>query len=187
METRIRTIGLFSPPPGLTEITLAGIRIDVSYTSGSRGYADVGGDGKVSLSSAIQPDGSPVDLPFIDFVKIVTAVHDVHPLFGERSTETRVPKDLNMADPNQQLFGGWDMEKSQYYFTFMNYSGYDLTVEILEGGGIFELAKGTSANPTRVEKFSDKANIYFEYSGGNVNHTASGAVARFYDGDGNVQ
>ncbi|MDR3123860.1 MAG: hypothetical protein LBU16_08805 [Treponema sp.] len=79
---------------GLTEITLTGTLLDRTYANAILwGYADVCDNGRVSLSNAIQADGTPVDLAFIDFVKIVTALHFAESGVGERSTEAGTPKD----------------------------------------------------------------------------------------------
>jgi hypothetical protein len=166
---------------GFNELTLVGTCLDISYNAVPlSGYADVLDDGRLSLSNAIQANGDPIDLPFIDFIKIVTAFHFCESPVGERSTEAYVPKDLSMADPDKQV-NGVDFGDGQYRYTFKNYSGYDLTVEILEGvNETFVLTKGTSANPTTLYKtITGKSSIYIDCYGGNVKvevKNASGLV-----------
>jgi hypothetical protein len=169
---------------GLTELTLVGTRLDISYAYVTLwGYADVTDNGRVSLSNAIQADGTPVDLAFIDFIKIVTALHFWENPFGERSTEAHVPKDRSMGDPDKYISQYPPIvEGKEYTYTFSNYSGYDLTVEILEGGETFELARGTASNPTVVTKTIAKHGIYIDFYGGNVKCTRSvGGIASFYN------
>jgi hypothetical protein len=170
---------------GITEITLVGTLLDKTYAYAALwGYADVVDNGKVSLSNAIQADGTPVDLPFIDFIKIVTALHFAESGVGERSTEAKAPKDLSLADPDRSVAGYNDsnMDAGQYRYTFRNNSGYDLTIEILEGGGTFSLAKMPSTNiPTEAVKLFEKSSIYFNYYGGNVRHSGNKWTVDFYD------
>jgi hypothetical protein len=154
-------------PAGLTEFTLTGtcLNISATYDSSIAGYADVFDNGRVSLSNAIQADGTSVDLPFIDFVKIVTAFNYGDSTFGERSTEANTPMDRNMPDPSK-LITGKDLENGTYEYSFTNNSGYPLTVEF--DGAEFSLDVGatavkTSANPTE----------YIDYYGGNVKLTRS--------------
>lgn len=47
------------------------------------------------ISNAMQPDGSPVDLKFIDFVKVQTGVNGQSGAIGENSTEVLYFLDLN--------------------------------------------------------------------------------------------
>jgi hypothetical protein len=172
---------------GLTELTLVGTRLDISYNLVPlRGYADVVDNGRVSLSNAIQADGSPVDLEFIDFIKIVTAFHYWESGVGERSTEAYVPKDRSLGDPEREI-KGVALENNQYEYAFKNYSGYDLTVEILEGGETFSLARGTSSNPVTINKtITGKSSIYIDFYGGNVTLQVynAGGMASFYNGSG---
>jgi hypothetical protein len=169
-------------PPGITEMTLVGTRLDMSYVIGAAalwGYADVFDNGRVSLSNAIQADGTPVDLPFIDFVKIVTAVHFWEDAVNERSTEANTPKDRGMADPDKYINGDGPYD-GQYRYTFWNNSGYDLTVEILEGGETFSLDIGAS-----VIKTIPKSGIYIDFYGGNVKlWLTAGGNAYFNSGEG---
>jgi hypothetical protein len=164
-------------PPSLTEMTLVGTELPLANEMW--GYADVVDNGRVSLSNAIQEDGTPVDLDFIDFLKIVTALHRYEPLFGERSTESNTPVDRSLGDPDKHV-GGKSLGNNQYEYAFTNNSGYDLTVEILEGvGEKFELKAGAKV----VKTLTGKSEIYIDYYGGNVTmHYSAGNGAIFSNG-----
>jgi hypothetical protein len=165
-------------PPGLTEMTLVGTNIrDPGSGIVMWGYADVVDNGRVSLSNAILEDGTPVDLPFIDFVKIVSGQHLYTDMFGEKSTEARTPTDRSMGDLDSHITYDTKVDGG-YKYTFTNNSGYDLTIEILEGGETFTLVSGAS-----VVKIIDKTGIYIEYWGGNVKLKKSPGHGSFYDQD----
>jgi hypothetical protein len=53
------------------------------------------GTGQFWLEDAIQADGSPADLQYIDFVKVHTAINAMTSNVGEISTEACMPYDLN--------------------------------------------------------------------------------------------
>jgi hypothetical protein len=162
--------------PNASELTLVGTDLTYYALNASLwGYADVVDNGRVSLSNAIQVDGTPVDLDFIDFVKIVTAIHYWEPAVNERSTEAYAPKDRSIGDPDRFISGG----SGQY--TFKNYSGYDLTVESLEGGETFTLNRGSPSNPTTVVKVIQKDGIYIDFYGGNVTLQRGTRIASFRD------
>jgi hypothetical protein len=172
--------------PNLTELTLAGTLLGQGEAYAGEamwGYADVNDNGRISLSNAIQADGSPVDLPFIDFLKIVTAFHLREDGVGERSTEAQTPKDRSMADPEKQVQGVL-LGDNQYQYTFLNYSGYDVTVEILEGvNETFTLPKNSDSTPV-VKTITGKSSIYIDYYGGNIKMILSvGGIVSFYNDD----
>jgi hypothetical protein len=156
-------------PPSITEMTLVGTRLDIAYNAVPMpGYVDAINNGRFSISNAILEDGTPVELAFIDFVKIVTAFHHWDPLFGERSTELRAVTDRSMGDPDSHA-SGKDLYNGQYEYTFTNNSGYDLTIEILEGGETFTLVRGAKV----VKTITGKSGIYLDYYGGNVKMQSS--------------
>jgi hypothetical protein len=138
------------------------------------GYADVFDNGRVSLSNAVQMDGSPISLDFIDFVKIQTAVNYTDPIFGERSTEAGIPTDLSMEDPDK-LIHGINRGDGVFEYTFTNDSGYDLT--LVFAGTEFTLPKNSTALKT-----SPFLSEYIDFWGGNVNMIRSTGGARFTDG-----
>jgi hypothetical protein len=159
---------------GRTEKTLVGTRLYFPVPP-LWGYADVVDNQRVSLSNAIQADNSPIDLPFIDFVKSVTALHIADTTFGERSTETRTPADRFMPDPYKRIEGK-DLENGAYEYSFTNNSGYSLTVEF--DGTSFTLA----ANGGKVVKTSTNSVEYIDYYGGSVSLYRSAGQATFNDG-----
>jgi hypothetical protein len=145
------------------ELTLTGTCLDKSVVSTGGdiwGYADVFDNGRVSLSNAIQADGTSVDLPFIDFLKIVTAVHYADPILGERSTEAGTPTDRLMPNP-EMLISGSGPSGGLYSYTFTNNSGYVLTVSF--DGDEFTVAVGGT-----VIKTSTKSSVYIDFYGGNA-------------------
>jgi hypothetical protein len=146
----------------MTELTLVGTLLDHStnkLSGGIWGYVDVVDNGRVSLSNAIQADGTPVDLPFVDFVKIVTALHDTVS-FGGVSTEAKTPTDRFMPDPSK-LITGKNLENGTYEYSFTNNSGYALTVEF--NGTTFVLSDGGTAGET-----STNSSEYIDFYGGNA-------------------
>jgi hypothetical protein len=147
------------------ELTFVGTRLDKRTVSLASvwGYADVADDQKVSISNAVQANGDPADLPFIDFVKIVTAVHYADSVFGERSTEAGTPMDLSMNDPAMLLVSS--STSSPYYYYFKNDSVYDLIITF--EGEEFDLPKKGAAT-TSVTKTSSSAAVYIDFRGGNV-------------------
>jgi hypothetical protein len=172
-------------PSSLDEITLAGTLLGQGGTYVAEnmwGYADVNDNGRVSLSNAIQADGSPVDLAFIDFLKIVTALHFEENAVGERSTEANTPRDRSFPNSANQILQSEDLgEEHDYTYTFTNTSGYDVTVEILDTEETITLAKGSASVPTVVTKTIRKYAIYIDYYGGNVGMTRVSGGAKFYD------
>ncbi len=66
----------------------------------SEGNGSEGGEGQTvgfSISNAIYPDGTPVKLQYIDFVKIQTGVNAKSTILGEVSTEIFSIKDLSLS------------------------------------------------------------------------------------------
>ena len=60
---------------------------------------DAGGEGQITgfrIDNAMQPDGTPVELDFIDFVKVQTALNTKSGALGENSTEVYSFTDLSM-------------------------------------------------------------------------------------------
>jgi hypothetical protein len=177
---RLQGYAAYSDHLGQGFLTLVGTRLHDSLVGkvGVWGYADVWDDQTNSLSNAIQVDGTPVDLPFVDFVKIVTAVHYADPELGERSTEAGTPKDMKMNDPEMMMEGSND-GAGLYHYYFKNDSGYDLTISF-EGEEFTLSKKGIQA--TEVRKTSSKAVVYIDYRGGNVTLIKQGETALFVNG-----
>jgi hypothetical protein len=93
---------------GGDSVTFTGTLIGTKYTVSMPGYVDTvdpsGGQIETfDISDAVQLDGSPAALPYIDFVKVQTALYD-YPFpntgpswdLGEVSTECGVPYDYSM-------------------------------------------------------------------------------------------
>jgi hypothetical protein len=159
-------------------LTLVGTCLDDSTlgTIGLWGYADVWHDGRLSLSDVIQADGTSFDLPFIDFIKVVTAVHYADDLFGERSTEAETPTDLSMNNPEMLVYGNGPNGSGEYSYTFTNNSGYGLMVSF--DGAEFTVA----ASGGMITKSSTKPSVYIDFYGGNVEMTKSNGAVTFTDG-----
>jgi hypothetical protein len=142
--------------------------------SGLWGYADVVDNGRVSLSNAVQMDGTPITLDFIDFVKVQTAINYDGDLFGERSTETGLPRDRFMPNPDLLLTGSGP-NNGLYSYAFANNSGYDLTIEFQ--GEEFPLLRNSGA----AVKTSPNPSEYIDFYGGNVTLTRGTGTAVFTD------
>jgi hypothetical protein len=68
----------------------------ILYTTAPKwGYVDNAGD-YFRISDAIQQDGSPANLDYIDFVRVQTAVLKIAGVLGEFSTETGIGFDYSM-------------------------------------------------------------------------------------------
>jgi hypothetical protein len=60
------------------------------------GYVDNTGPSYFRVSDAVQVDGSPANLQYIDFVKVHTAINATSSCCGEISTETGIPFDFKL-------------------------------------------------------------------------------------------
>jgi hypothetical protein len=149
------------------ELTFTGTRLDKRLVgmSGVWGYADVYDDQKVSISNAIQVDGTPADLPFVDFVKIVTAVHHGYDDLGEISTEAGTPMDVNIGDPEMLMLGKY-LGENEYNYVFVNESGYGLAI-VFETSEI-SLPSKEGGTPTTRYTITPSASVYIDFRGGNV-------------------
>ena len=68
---------------------------DWGYVDSINNSAERPASGQFWIEDAVQVDGSPVNLKFIDFVKVHTAVNAQGAAVGEVSTESYIPIDLN--------------------------------------------------------------------------------------------
>jgi hypothetical protein len=130
------------------------------------GYVD-GGSDKFRISDAIQQDGTPVHLDYIDFVKI----QDV-----TGGTEVSLTiEDYHLNNPERLVRG--IQSRNGYTYTFVNSSGYSLEMELRsENGQIldsFTLA-GSSTRTLPAEE------LYLYYSGGNVSYTKEPGKVTFH-------
>jgi formylglycine-generating enzyme required for sulfatase activity len=89
-------------------------------------YVDTPARPSFKISDAVQADGSPVDLAYIDFVKIQA-------LSG---TEFHTPEDMNIPNP-EYLVEGLPKGDGNYTYQFVNSSGYEVTIAI--GGQEYQI------------------------------------------------
>jgi hypothetical protein len=147
--------------PGGT-VTFTGTMLPASLRGGSIfGYVDCTGPQYYRISDAIQQDGSPIHLQYIDFVKVQCAINEANSGFGEISTEMGVAYDASMPNPDLLIYGA-DAGGGQYTYQFINTSGYALTV-VVEGQS-FSL----STNGGQKTITLDSPSTYFAVSGGNI-------------------
>jgi hypothetical protein len=150
--------------PGDT-VTFTGTRLADSVVNASiSGYVDCVGSQYYKISDAIQQDGSPIHLQYIDFVKVQCAVNADAGIFGEVSTELGVAYDASMPNPDLLIYGA-DAGGGQYTYQFINTSGYALSV-VVESQSFSLSSNGgqktiTLSSPT----------TYFAVSGGNITYT----------------
>jgi hypothetical protein len=170
----LQSVGYRSDWPA--EMTFTGTCLTRGYSDPNawRGYVDVMGDQCFNLSDAIQVDGSPVNLTYIDFVKIQTAENIYSSTFGETSTEYKTPVDNSMPNPAMLLSG--TSASGQYNYKFINNSGYPLNITV---GSAPEFVLNPGATETVPLPVST---AYFSYNGGNADFTKSGGTVTFVDG-----
>jgi hypothetical protein len=155
----------YYPPSTPSPITFVGTGLYGAPSDAWSGYVDVVDDQLFNIDDAMQTNGSPVSLAYIDFVKVQTALNMDAGIFGEISTEIKGiagdPHDTSYPDTNLLLFGV-DAGNGQYSYRFTNNSGYDLTVKL---GTDIEFLLIASTDETKTTMFSQ---AYFDYYGGNV-------------------
>jgi hypothetical protein len=162
------------PKGAPSPMTFVGTGLAGRYTDVFSGYVDSNADPHYSIRDAIQVDGTPVSLSYIDFVKVQTSLNVWAGIFGEVSTEIySAPQDTGgPPDPNSIIEGAAD--SGQYNYRFVNSSGYDLTIAF--NGTEFALTRSAT-----VDKTSPNASEYVYYWGGNVDMTRSAGTATFTD------
>jgi formylglycine-generating enzyme required for sulfatase activity len=114
-------------------------------SGGRLGYVDTMGRPAFKISDAVQADGSPVHLAYIDFVK-------VQALSG---TEFHTPEDMNIPNP-EYLVEGLPAGDGSYTYQFVNSSGYDITIAI--GGQEYTIPVGVKLPAITLPESS----AYFE-------------------------
>jgi hypothetical protein len=159
------------PPQFSGDLTFVGTKLNVDYRIDHPGYVDTVSTSKFDISDAMQADGTPATLQYIDFVKIQCAILEEAGIFGEISTEVvAAPSDINMPDPAMLLTGV--ASGGNYTYTAVNSSGYPLAVTI--GSQTQTLTPGGSASFTLATPTAS-----FNFSGGNVTFTRAGNTVTF--------
>lgn len=128
------------------------------------GYVDATCPEYFRISDAIQQDGSPIQLQYIDFVKVQCGLFGSEGAFGEYSTELGVAYDVSMPNPDLLIYGA-DVGSGQYSYQFINTSGYDLTVTV--GGQDYSLIRNGGQTTVTLSSPS----TYFAVYGGNITYT----------------
>jgi hypothetical protein len=85
------------------------------------GYVDTGTI-EFNIADAVQADGTPVDLAFIDFVKVQSACHD------NSGTEMTAPEDTSI--PPGGTISGAALGAGMHRFTFVNNSGQTVSFTV---------------------------------------------------------
>jgi hypothetical protein len=124
------------------------------------------------IGDAIQRDGTPINLDYIDFVKVQCGMNRMAGVLGEVSTETGVPYDISIPSPDYLLQGR--PAGSAYAYEFVNNSGYDLTVNL--GGQSRSLKAASSVTITL-----NVSEAYFFATGGNYAFTRETGKVTFSD------
>jgi formylglycine-generating enzyme required for sulfatase activity len=156
-------------------ITYTGTNLNINPNQnwmGGWGYVDTVAPQKYRISDAIQQDGSPAQLAYIDFVKIQDTT-DNH----TSGTEFFTPSDAHIPDPDYLVNGGGT--GPNYTYQFINHSGYPLTITI--GDQTFVLPVGGSNTITLTA-----ATAYFEMFGGNAGFTRETGKVTFSNTGGDV-
>lgn len=113
-----------------------------------------GGGAAIDLADAIDPTtGAVANLPWIDFVRLTTAVHSVHPILGEVSVEVGA-----VADVSPHASGDWNRDGHtgvQDVFDFL--ADYFALNPNAEGGG----ADFNDSGATTVQDIFDFLGAYF--------------------------
>jgi hypothetical protein len=105
------------------------------YTSGyvDTSSSDVGLG--FNIADAVQADGAPIDLAFIDFVKVQCAIHN------DSGTEMSAPQDTSL--PPDTTINGAALGGGLYRYVFVNNSDKDVTF-MVQDQSPFALAPGTT-------------------------------------------
>jgi hypothetical protein len=146
----------------------------LSSPYGASGYVDTGstwqGLSEFNIADAVQADGTPVDLAFIDFVKVQCAVHN------DSGTEMEAPQDMSM--PPDTTLTGAALGGGMHRYVFVNSSGQNVTLTV-QGQDPFTLPPG--ASKTLDIPFSTR---WWEISPPELAAEASGNTLTVTDGGG---
>jgi hypothetical protein len=156
-------------------MTFVGTGLPGRYADAFTGYVDANCEQRYNIRDAIQVDGSPIYLAYIDFVKVQTGLNQYSDTFLEISTEIySPPQDMSVPDPNLLLVGT-SLGGGQYSYQFINNSGYDLNIT-LGTDPEFILNAGDS-----ITKTIALSQAYYDYYGGNVTATKTTGRVTFAD------
>jgi hypothetical protein len=150
----------------------------VAQGTGMTGYTDTH-DTKFSIADAVQADGTPVSLDHIDFVRVHGAVTGGG--FGGYSTEIAGMADASIPLDAATLPGEPAATEGQYNYTFINDSGYVLTVDlyILSEGNAVQMTRFTlDTGVTAIKQYQFNP-LIVEFSGGNAELAITSSTARF--------
>jgi hypothetical protein len=163
-----------SPSP----MTFVGTGLPGGWYQPWNGYVDVNDNGHVSIRNAIQVDGNPIDLAYIDFVKVQCGLNLITSTFGEISTEIyEAPWDATLPNPSMLLTGA-SAGNGQYSYQFINNSGYNLNITL---GVEPEFVLNAGDSVTKTIAFNQ---AYYDCWGGSVTATKATGKVTFADGPG---
>jgi hypothetical protein len=120
----------------------------------STGYVDTVARPAFKISDAIQADGAPVHLDYIDFVKVQSIVGAGIGAGVGMGTEFHTPEDMHIPNP-EYLVQGKPAGAGKYTYQFVNSSGYDVAIAI--GGQEYPISVGVAVTVTLSE-----SSAYFE-------------------------
>jgi hypothetical protein len=103
---------------------------DLDY---SVGYVDIYKCDTFNIADAVQADGTPINLTYVDFVKVQSACFN--PYKGkDLSTELAAPEDASMPADNAVM--GEALGAGMYRYRFINESRFALTVTVQDYGPV---------------------------------------------------
>jgi hypothetical protein len=125
-----------------------------------------------NLADAVQADGTPIDLAFIDFVKVQCAI------FNNSGTEMAAPQDADASLPPETLFiSGAALGGGLYRFAFVNNSAQTVTFTVQDQSP-FALESGESKTLDLPYEWRwweiDPADLYAEVDGSVLTVTGGG-------------
>jgi hypothetical protein len=127
----------------------------------STGYVDTMARPAFEISDAVQADGSPIDLTYIDFVKVQSLV-----LASRMGTEFHTPEDMHIINP-EYLVEGLPKEDGNYTYQFVVYGGYPITIA-MEGKEYTLPVTVTLPESSAYFEIINAGNTYFEKEQGKV-------------------
>jgi hypothetical protein len=164
------------PPDWPDTVTLVGTLIDRNGVSDAEagklsGYVDTM-DEFYDIDDAVQVDGTRLDPPLdrIDFIRVQVGEFVYAGMFGEVSTE--IPGGFNGIGPlwvESRSLTDTGNGSGVYTYSFINKSGYDLTVFFKHTSTTLSVPRGQTVPYTCGE-----SKVYYNLTGGNVNKRSIG-------------